>query len=121
MCRLRVGALVVWRGQVVPIARRELRPDGNLYTVSVKLPSRGLITDHQVTLGQLMAELCQRAAWCVGDTITLGPHDRYIQARWWNSRNGRVLYRIGEQPEGGRTVVRDQDELLTKLGQEVGG
>jgi hypothetical protein len=47
MCRLRVGALVVWRGQVVPIAPARAAPDGNLYTVSVKLPSRGLITDHQ--------------------------------------------------------------------------
>jgi hypothetical protein len=74
-----------------------------------------------VTLGQLMAELCQRAAWCVGDTITLGPHDRYIQARWWNSRNGRVLYRIGEQPRVAAPWCATRDELLAKLGQEVGG
>jgi hypothetical protein len=113
MYRLR-GALMVWRGQVVPIVSHSVGPEGTTYLLHTRHPQRGLVIDQHVTIGLLMAELCTHAGWCVGDRIELGPHERRVQARWWNTRRGQVMYRLAD-PRSGRTAVVPQDELSARV------
>jgi hypothetical protein len=68
---LHIGALVMWRGQCVPIANRFVGPDRIRYLIHTKDPRKGLIIDANVTMGQLMAELCTHATWCVGDQVAI--------------------------------------------------
>lgn len=111
---LRVGAWVVWRGQRVAIANRHVAPDCVRYTVQTRGRDGSLVVDHHVTIGQLMAELCAHARWCVGDQVELEGQLRAVHARWWNTRTGVVMYRVSDlydERKGGGIRV-DQAKLL---------
>lgn len=121
MVRFRIGALVVWRNQIVPIANRWAYPDGTLYLLHTHAPDGALVTDAQVTFGQLVSEMNSYARYCVGDKVNLGPWDRYIKARWWNCRRGTVLYRINDfMDEGRNRVVLEQEELVRRAAELAG-
>jgi hypothetical protein len=111
--KLRVGALVMWRGQCVPIANRHVAMDCIRYVILTKDPRRGLVTDVNVTIGQLMAELCAHAQWCVGDQVAIEHATRQVQARWWNCRTGAVMYRVNDVYDERRIggLVVDQQRL----------
>ena len=110
---LRVGALVMWRGQCVPIVNRFVGPDSVRYLIHTKHPKHGLVIDAHVTIGQLMAELCAHATWCVGDRVELERTTRFVQARWWNCRTGTVRYRVNDAQDEHRSggLVLDQQRL----------
>jgi len=113
LIKLRIGALVIWRGQCVPIANRYVGRDCIRYLILTKDPKRGLVTDVNVTIGQLMAELCAHALWCVGDQVAIEHATRQVQARWWNCRTGTVMYRVNDVFDERRTggLIVDQQRL----------
>ena len=113
----------MWRGQCVPIANRYVGPDCIRYLILTKDPKKGLITDVNVTIGQLMAELCAHAKWCVGDPVAIEYATRQIQARWWNCRTGTVMYRVNdvfdERRIGGLVVDQERLQQLVDKYAEV--
>ena len=115
MLLFRVGALVVWRGQVVPIVNRYADKEGAQYRIHTRDRNGALVTDNYVTLGQLMGALNDHATHCVGDKVELGRWDLYIKARWWNFRRGEVLYRVNDAIDSGRRRVMSQTELAQRL------
>lgn len=115
MLLFRVGALVVWRGQVVPIVNRYVDNEGAQYRIHTRDRQGALVTDDHVTLGQLMGALNDHATYCVGDRVELGPWDLYIKARWWNFRRGEVMYRVNDVLDSGRRRVLSQRELAQRL------
>jgi hypothetical protein len=116
----KVGALVVWRGQVVPVVNRWVHPDGTIYMVHTRARDGRLVSE-LVTFGQLVAEMDRCARWCVGDKVEFGPWDKYVKARWWSTRRGEVVYRINDFLDEGRTgLVIPQSELVKRIeGHEV--
>lgn len=110
---LRVGALVVWRGQVVAIQSRHVARDCVRYSIHTRAADRSLVMDHHVTIGPLMAELCAWARWSVGDVVELEAATRVVQARWWSTRTGTVMYRVSDAHDEtrGGGVVLDQAKL----------
>ena len=115
MLLFRLGALVVWRGQVVPIVNRFVDKEGAQYQIHTKAKDGALVQDVHVTLGQLLGALNDHASHCVGDKVELGRFDLYIKARWWNLRRGEVLYRVNDILDTGRGRVFTQAELLQRL------
>lgn len=111
----RIGALVVFHGQVVPILNRWVHPDGAVYLLHTRDRDRGLRVHAHVTFGQLVAELNERARWCVGDRIEVGEHVRVVRARWWNARVGTVMYRINDTDDRVRGVVIAEEALAERL------
>lgn len=121
MVQFKKGALVVWRGKVVPIANRWTYPDGTLYLINSKHPQHGLVSDMNITFGQLVAEMNSYARFCVGDKVELGPWERYIKARWWNCRRGTVVYRINDlKDDRSASVILPQEELIARLDGHAG-
>ncbi len=113
---LRKGALVLWRGQVVPIVGRFVGPDAVSYCIHTRGHDRALIIDYQVSIGQLMAELDRHAKWCLGDKVEMRGFATYVKARWWNARTGQVMYRLNDQYDEGRARrVVDQETLLARV------
>jgi hypothetical protein len=111
----RIGALIVWQGQVVPIVNRWVEPDGAIYMVHTQEKDKGLRSD-LVTFGQLVAEMDRYARWCVGDKVELGPWDKYVKARWWSIRRGDVVYRINDFLDEGRmSMVLTQADLVARV------
>lgn len=118
---LPIKALVRWRGQTVPIANRygDAR-NGFTYLINVSVPGRGLVQDMHVTIGQLMAELCEHAAFCVGDQLDLPQGTWFVLARWWHLRQGRIFYRICADQQGkGRNWRVVQEDLVKRVQVEV--
>jgi hypothetical protein len=115
MYRFRIGAFVVWRGQVVPIVNRWVHTEGTLYHIHTRNAKGELVTDSSVTFGQIISEINSYASFCVGDKVTIGPWDTYVKARWWNCRKGTVLYRINDFLDEGRNIKKfEQDELVKR-------
>jgi hypothetical protein len=114
MYRFRKGALVVWRGQVVPIVERFDGRDATLYHIQTRKPDRTLVQDLQVTFGQIISEINSYAQFCVGDKVPVGPWDTYVKARWWNCRKGTVIYRLNDIFDEGRPIVKFTQEELVK-------
>lgn len=109
-------ALVRWRGQTVPIANRygDVH-NGFTYLINVSVPGRGLVQDKHVTIGQLMAELCEHAAFCVGDALELPQGTWFVLARWWHLRKGCIFYRICADRDGkGRNWRVAQEDLVKR-------
>jgi hypothetical protein len=73
MWLIKVGALVVWRGQVVPIVNRYVDKEGAQYHIHTKARDGALVQDVHVTLGQLLGALNDHATHCVGDKVALKP------------------------------------------------
>lgn len=111
----KVGALVVWRGQVVPIANRHVDKEGAQYLIHTKARDGALVTDIHVTFGQLVGAMNDHASHCVGDKVELTRFDLYIKARWWSFRRGEVLYRVNDKLDTGRGHYLSQSELAKRL------
>ncbi len=112
----RIGAFVVWNGQVVPIMNLWVHREGATYCLHSRPPGKGLVVDTSVTFGQLLCELNHHARFCVGDKVEIGPFDRYVKTRWWNSRTGTVHYRVASflDPRD-RSMVYTQQELVKQV------
>ncbi|MBK9764921.1 MAG: hypothetical protein IPO87_16615 [Flavobacteriales bacterium] len=115
MWLIRVGALVVWRGQVVPIVNRYVDKEGAQYQIHTKARDGALVQDVHVTLGQFLGALNDHATHCVGDKVALSRFDLYIKARWWSFTRGEVLYRVNDILDSRRRRVIPQTELLQRL------
>lgn len=115
MVLFRIGALVVWRGQVVPIINREVLPDAALYLIHTRSPKHGLVIDVNVTFGQLVSEINHYARYCVGDTLSFGAYDVTIKARWWSCRQGTVVYRLGHAHDPRRSARYTQEVLVQRV------
>ena len=121
MWLIRVGELVVWRGQVVPIVNRYVDKEGAQYHIHTKARDGALVQDVHVTLGQLLGALNDHATHCVGDKVELTRFDLYIKARWWSFTRGEVFYRINDKVDSGRIRVIPQTELLQRLAVVAAG
>ena len=119
MILFRIGALVVWRMQVVPIVNRWVYPDAVLYLIHTRSSRGELVTDASVTFGQLVGEINNYAHFCVGDKLSLGPHEAVIRARWWSCRQGTVMYRVGHPTDERRSARFTQENLLLKVEAEM--
>jgi len=116
MIRFRKGALVVWRGQVVPIVNRWDFRDATVYLIHTRNARNELVMDQQVTFGQIVSEINSYASFCVGDKVGLGPWDTYVKARWWSTRKGTVVYRINDLFDERRSIVTfTQEELVLRV------
>lgn len=115
MWLIKVGALVVWRGQVVPIVNRYVDKEGAQYLIHTKARDGALVQDIHVTLGQLLGSMNDHASHCVGDKVELTRFDLYIKARWWSFRRGEVFYRVNDLLDTGRGRVYPQAELVKRL------
>ncbi len=114
--RFRIGALVVWRAQVVPIVNRWDQRDATIYHIHTRNARGELVTDPMVTFGQIVSEINAYARFCVGDQVHIGPWDTYVKARWWNLRKGTVIYRINDFLDEGRNIVKyTQEELVQRV------
>jgi hypothetical protein len=116
----RIGALVPYHGQVVPIVNRYVERYGARYIIHTKAKNGALVQHHDVTFGQIVSAMCDHATHCVGDKLEIGPWDRYVKARWWNNRRGTVLYRIGDILDSGRSHVMTQEELAKRTAAFAG-
>ncbi len=112
--RFRIGGMVVWRGQVVPIVNRHDERDATLYHIHTRNAKGELVTDSLVTFGQIISEINTYARFCVGDQVHIGPWDTYVKARWWNIRKGTVIYRINDFLDERRNIIKYTQEELVK-------
>jgi hypothetical protein len=114
--RLRVGALVLWRGQVVPITGRQHMGRTWVYRIETRGDDGRPQVDRFVTIGQLIQELCAAADYCVGDKVEMQYDDRYVKERWWCTRRGRIVYRVNDYYDERRMPsLFDQDVLRVRV------
>ena len=120
MVLFRKGALVVWRGQVVPIVTRWVYPDVATYLIHTRAADGALVIDTTITFGQLVSEINSYARFNVGDKVDIGPWDTYVKARWWSTRKGTVIYRLNDLADSRRVSPRcTQEELVLRVEGQV--
>lgn len=121
MEQFKKGALVPHYGELCRVTGATTINHHLCYTVE-DLRGNTVRGVHYLQHELIVAELKKMATYAVGDKVRLRNvfGDKYVKARWWDSRKGLLMYRVTDYWEESRVPwIRSQAELNAVVVERV--